>query len=91
MNTIACDDKATAFDELVQGRVSINVEMPVELLVDGLHIPRPVEGTVEALTEAHRVFALQILPAKATRQFPQDAFEKDTIIYQRLTTAIFTR
>ena len=33
--------------------------------------------------------APQILPAQATRPFPQDAFEEEAICGQRLATAIF--
>ena len=55
LNTIPGDHKAAPFDEFIQGRLAIDIEMPMELLVDGLHMTRPVEGRVEILAEAHRV------------------------------------
>ena len=44
LNAIPGDLKAAPFDEFVQGRLAINIEMPMELLVDGLQVTRPVES-----------------------------------------------
>ena len=55
LNTIPGNHKAAPFDEFIQGRLAIDIEMPMKLLVDGLHVTRPVEGRVEVLAEAHRV------------------------------------
>jgi hypothetical protein len=65
LNAIPCDHKAAPFDKFVQGRLSIDIEMPMELFVNGLHVTRAVEGRVEVLAEAHRVMIVQILPAEA--------------------------
>jgi hypothetical protein len=89
LNAIPGDDKTAPFNEFIQGRLAIDVEMPVKLLVDGLQVTRPVESRVEILAEADRVITAQILPAEAIRQFPQDAFEEETICGQWLAAAVF--
>jgi len=55
LNAIPGDHKAAPCDEFVQGRLAIDVEIPMKLLVDGLQVTRPVEGRVEVLAGAHRV------------------------------------
>jgi hypothetical protein len=55
LNAIPCDHKAAPFNEFVEGGLTIDVEMPMELLVDGLQVTRPIEGRIEVLAEAHRV------------------------------------
>jgi hypothetical protein len=69
------DLKGAAFDEFSQARFTIDIEMPMELIKDGLHGTRAAENAVELLAEAHGVLPAQILPAEAAGQFPQDTLQ----------------
>ena len=71
--------EAAQLDKFSQGCLTIDVEMPLELFQDGLHVPRATESTVEILAEAHRIHPPQILPMEAAGKFPQDALEEEAV------------
>ena len=90
LNTIPFNHKTALFDKFIQGRLAIEIEMPMELFVDGLHVTRPDEGPIETLAGAQRVFFRQILPAEAAGQFPQNAFQEEAIGGQLHAAAVFS-
>ena len=56
LNTIPLNHKAATFEKFIQSRLGIDIEMPMELLVDGLQVTRADEGPVEVLAGAQREF-----------------------------------
>ena len=78
-DAVVLDEEATLQNQIWEAGITIDVEVVVELVIDGAHTARPIEMMVELLTEARGVNDRQMAPGERGGKFQKDAVEEPAI------------